>query len=96
MRPLFLREIIQQLPHVGVFRSARGLLIEPARFYFDRASLLPHDIQSQRTYEPDRATLHEPLYVLPPNERNVFAEFLAIQFDEPSPMTGFLALHRIK
>jgi len=40
--------------------------------------------------------LHEPAHVLPPNQRDVFPEFLHVQLDKAPPVAGFLLAHAVR
>ena len=55
--------------------------------------LLADGGQPQRPHQPDRPAADEPLDVLPADQRDVLAELLAVQLDQPVPVPVFLDRH---
>lgn len=55
--------------------------------------LLAHCFQSQPTHEPSRTALHDTLDILPPDQRDVFAELLTKERNQPVPMAVLLRPH---
>ena len=47
----------------------------------------------ERPHQPDRAAVHKPAHVLPPDERHVVAETACVQFQQPVAVAVLLAAH---
>src|SRR5580692_8837520 len=93
---LFIDEIVKQLPDAGILRALRRLFIEAARLHFHGAGFLAHRLDTQRTNQPKRGTLHKSAHVLPPDEGDMFAKLLAEEFDQPPAVPRFLLAHPLK
>ena len=50
-------------------------------------------LRTQRPREPRGASHDKSLHILPPDERDMFAKSLAIDFDQPLPMSILLTGH---
>src|ERR1700680_218337 len=90
MRPLLLRQVVEELPHTGVLRPARRLFVKATAFHFEHDRLIAYRVEPQWPYQPDGLALHEPFHILPPDQRNVLAEALLIKLDQPAPVAGLL------
>ena len=84
--PFFIGEIIEQLPDAGVLGSLRGFFVETTRFQLDGASLPAYCVEAERPNQPHWFALHETTHILAANQRDVLAEFFAIQFDQAAPV----------
>src|SRR5579863_668987 len=93
---LFLGQVVEQLADAGILSSSRSLLVEPASFYLDGAGFVAHDVKAERPSQPDRLSLYEAFHVMAADEWNMFAEFLPVQVDQSSAMSGFFSLHPFK
>jgi hypothetical protein len=58
--------------------------------------LLADILDPQRADEPFGAPFDETLHVLPTDQRDVLAEFLAIEIEQRLPMLRFLRLHLLE
>src|SRR6476646_9859423 len=95
MVPLFVREIVKQLPDAGILRTPRGFLIEAARLELNGAGLPSHRLEPKGTHQPNRLALHEAAHVLAANERDMFSEFLLVQLDKPPTVPRFFLPHPV-
>ena len=94
--PLLLGQVAEQLADAGVGRLPDRRFVEPLRLEFHDLDLLADRRQAQRANQPDRPPLHEPLDVLPPDQRDVLAELLAVQFDQAMAMVVLLLAHLVE
>ena len=81
---------------MDILGSIAGMFVEATAFDFHGARLVPDGFQSQRTYQPDRLSLHEASHVLTPKQRNVVAEFLLEKIHQTAAVSGFLAAYAIE
>ena len=96
VRAFFLREIVEQLAHSDILSPAGRSFIKPAALHLQRAGLVAHHIQAQRADQPHGLARNEPLHVLPTDERNVLAEALPVQLEQPAPVARFFAAHAVE
>src|SRR5207247_3181619 len=96
MRALFLSQVVEQLAHTGVLCARSRLFIEAPTLHFHGAGLVPHGIETQRLHQPDWPSVNESPYVLPPDERNVLAEFPLVDLDQSAPVSRFFRAHAVK
>src|SRR5579864_7351154 len=75
---------------------ADSALIETPRFEFHHLGLLADILDSERTHEPFRAPLDKTFHILPANQRDVLAEFLAIEIEQGLTVSRFLRLHLLE
>ena len=96
VRPFFLRQIVEQLPDAGVLGTRSRLLVKTPGFHLHGTGGFVDRVQPERPHQPDRLPLQETPDILPPNQRNVFSEFLPIQLDQPPPVPGLFYPHAVK
>jgi hypothetical protein len=84
------REIAQELAHARVGRALLCALVELPRLIFALLGLVAHLVEAERPYHPDRLVLHEAAHVLAADERDVLAEALPIELDQPAAMLVLL------
>jgi hypothetical protein len=65
------------------------LLSKLTVFPFNRLGLRTDFLQAERSHHPDRLVTNEPAHVLPPDERNMLAELLPVEVDQPAPVARF-------
>jgi len=94
--PLFRSEIIQQLADAGVLCPRRRLLVKTARLDLHCRGLFAHRFNPQRTNQPQCRTLNKSAHILPPDQRNMVAELLLIELQQPASMPGLLFAHAFK
>src|SRR6266581_1587783 len=74
---LFLGEIIEELANAGITCPLRGGFVKAARFDFHQGRFSARVLRPEGSGEPRRAAHDKALHILPPDERNMFAESLA-------------------
>ena len=57
MRPLLLRQVVEELPNTGILRPASRLFIKAAALYLQNDHLIADRIEPQGPYQPDRLAL---------------------------------------
>ena len=82
----FVRQVVKKLADARVLCASRRLFVEEAGFDFERAGLFAHGIDAHRSNQPQCRSLHKTANVMTADQRNVFAELLPVQFDQPPPM----------
>jgi hypothetical protein len=90
---LGLGQIAEQLAHARVRGPFHGPLVEALRLELHDLGLLPHRVEAERTDHPYRPARDEPLHVLPPQERDVLTEFLAVKLDQPAAVGVLFTRH---
>ncbi len=83
MSLLFLGEIIEKLANPGVVRPLRGGFVNAARFDFHQGRFCARIFGPERSREPRWTAHHKAFHILPPDERDMFTESLAIQLNQP-------------
>src|SRR5438309_113834 len=78
MRALFLGQIIEQLPNAGVLHASCRALIKTPGLRLHGGSFVADLLQAERVNQPDGTAVNKSFYVLPPNQRDVIAEFAAV------------------
>ena len=58
--------------------------------------LIADGLQTERLHQPNRLAVDEAAHVLPADERDVVAEFLLKQLDQPAAMARFLLAHAVE
>ncbi len=93
---LFVDEIVEQLAYAGVLSASRGFFVKAARLDLHRARFFADCLNAQRTHQPQRRPLYKAAHILTANQRNVLAEFLAGEFNQPPPVPGLLLAHGLE
>jgi hypothetical protein len=93
---LFLGEIAEQLAGRRV-RGPLGRLGVIARvFVLHLLGVIAHLVEAERPHQPQWWVRDEAFDVLAADQRQVFAEPLAVEFDQPAPVPGFLLGHLVE
>src|SRR6266540_4032900 len=79
--------------NTGVGGLLKRFLVEALGLQLHLFDVLADRVQAQRPHQPHRPALHEALDVLAADERDVLAELLAVQHQQPVPVTVFLGTH---
>src|SRR5215468_10480129 len=82
MPSLLSGEIAEELADGGVRRVARRGVIEAFALGLHQLCLGAHLLETQRTEQPERFSLQKALHILPADERNVIAEFTAVEVEK--------------
>ena len=92
------RKLNQQLAHGGVARRLRRLAIEALGLEFHVLGEFAHVIEPERTHQPQRRrlVLDEALHVLAADQRQIFAEFLAVEIEQHRAVVHFLFRHLVE
>jgi len=80
----------------GILGARCGVLAEAPRLGLHRAHLRPNLFQPQRRVHPNRLAMHEPANVVPPDQRNVPAEFLLLQLDQTPAVANLFLAHLLE
>ena len=96
VRGLGRRQVIEQLADAGILGARCGVLAEAPRLGLHRAHLRPNLFQPQRRVHPNRLAMHEPANVVPPDQRNVPAEFLLLQLDQTPAVANLFLAHLLE
>src|SRR5438445_6670306 len=78
----FLSEIIEELADSGIICPLCGGLVKAPRFKLHQSRFFAGTLGPERSREPRGAAHDKALHILPPDERNMFTEPLAIQLDQ--------------
>ena len=96
MGTLFAREIVEQLPRAWILRARRRFLVEPPTLDFHGGSLFAHGFETERLHQPDWLARDKSADVRAADQGNVISKTLAIEFDEPAPVSRLLGAHGIE
>ena len=88
--------LLEQLADAGVGGLRRRALVEAPRLDLGRACLLPHRLQAERSRQPHVAAFDEAAHVLPPDQWNVLAEFLFVEFKQSPSVVAFFVAHLLE
>ena len=83
MVSLLFGQITEQLADANILRTARSDLIELLGLEFHAFRCFLDGLQAEWPNELNGAAIHEPAHVLPADERDVVAELLPVEVDEP-------------
>ena len=75
---------------------ADGTFVEAACLEFHHLSLLADVLNSERTDKPFGAAFDKTFHILPANQWDVLAEFLAIEIEQGLTVPRFLRLHLLE
>ena len=90
-------ELDQQLPHRGVARVFRRLAVIALGLEFHVLGELAHLLQPERAHQPQRLLgMQEALDVLAADQRQIFAEFLAVEVVEHGAVVHLLFGHLVE
>src|SRR5205085_1859217 len=96
VRILRVGKLDQKLPDRRIARRARRFSVKPRRLVFHVFRIFPHLVEAERPHEPKWLVLHEPLHVLAADERQVFAEFRAIEVVAAGAVMHLLFRHLVE
>ena len=88
-------EAREQIAHGVVVRRLGRAPVKPRRFEFHLLGEFAHRVEAERPVEPDRAARDEALDVLPADQRQKVAEFLAVEIEQHVVMLDLLLGHRV-
>ena len=91
------REFDQQLAHRGIARRFGRLAIEALGLEFHVLGELAHLLEPERPHQPERLLrLDEALHVLATDQRQIVAEFLAVEVEQHGAVVHFLFRHLVE
>ena len=93
---LGLGEVAEQLADRGVGCARQGLPVEAGRGALHFARVRAHGLEAQGPHLPHRLRRDIAADVLPPNQRNMFAEIRCEEIDEPAPVNVLLRRHLVE
>src|SRR5271168_1214021 len=79
MGALLLSEIVEQLAYVDILGAGGCPFVEVTSLNFHCSRLVADGLQTQRAHQPDGLAADETSYVLTAEERDVVAEFFAVE-----------------
>ena len=90
-------EFDQQLPHRGVARGFRRLAVVALGLEFHVLGELAHVLEAERARQPQRLLgMQKALHVLAADQRQIFAEFLAVEVVEHGAVVHLLLGHLVE
>src|SRR5579871_6319474 len=96
MLPLGRGKVAEQRADGGVADTFDRAFVETARLELHDLRLLAHSIEPERTVEPHRLARDEAFHVLATNQRDVLAETLAKDLNQPRAMRRLFLLHLVE
>ena len=90
------REIAEQPADADILGLFGGLDVEPLGLELHRLDFLADGVERQVLGQPDRAAAQKSADVVAADRRQIFAETLLVEFQQPMAMAGFLLGHLLE
>src|SRR5262245_20802007 len=87
MLPLLLGQVAQELSSTGVACACGRCFVKPTRLHLHHFGALPRFLWREWSIRPDGLATDEPADVIPAQVRHVIAKALAVQVEQPVPVS---------